>query len=45
MDFYISEESKKGLPGFVNLIGMESPGLTASIAVAKYVNNLISTVI
>lgn len=39
-DFYISEESRNGLPGFVNLIGMESPGLTASLAIAKYVEKL-----
>jgi L-2-hydroxyglutarate oxidase LhgO len=41
-DFYISEESKRGNPGFINLIGMESPGLTASIAIAKHVNLLIN---
>jgi L-2-hydroxyglutarate oxidase LhgO len=40
-DFYISEESNRGNPGFINLIGMESPGLTASIAIAKHVNSLI----
>ena len=43
-DFYISEESEKGYPGFINLIGMESPGLTSSIAIAKYVNKLITRV-
>ena len=41
-DFYIQEETKNGLPGFVNLIGMESPGLTASPAIAKYVKDLLS---
>jgi L-2-hydroxyglutarate oxidase LhgO len=41
-DFYIQEETKNKLPGFVNLIGMESPGLTASPAIAKYVKNLLS---
>jgi L-2-hydroxyglutarate oxidase LhgO len=40
-DFYIREESERGYPRFINLIGMESPGLTSSIAIAKYVNNLI----
>ena len=40
-DFYIIEESKRGFPGFINLIGMESPGLTASIAIANYVYGLI----
>ena len=40
-DYYITEERKRGFPGFVNLIGMESPALTSSIAIAKYVNELI----
>ncbi len=41
-DFIIREESEKGLPGFVNLIGIESPGLTASPAIARLVARLIS---
>lgn len=40
-DYYIMEESGKGFPGFINLIGMESPALTSSLSIAKYVNNLI----
>ena len=40
-DFVIREESAKGLPGLVNLIGIESPGLTASPAIAGYVYGLI----
>lgn len=40
-DYYIMEESKRGFPGFINLIGMESPALTSSIAIARYVNSLI----
>ncbi len=40
-DFYIMEETARGYPGFINLIGMESPGLTSSIAIAKYVDGLI----
>lgn len=40
-DFYIQEESAQGFPGFVNLIGIESPGLTASLAIADYVNEII----
>lgn len=40
-DFYIREETKRGCPGFVNLIGMESPGLTSSIAISNYVKNII----
>jgi L-2-hydroxyglutarate oxidase LhgO len=40
-DFYIREESERGNPGFINLIGMESPGLTSCIAIAKHVISLI----
>jgi L-2-hydroxyglutarate oxidase LhgO len=40
-DFYIMEESSRGFQGFINLIGMESPGLTSSIAIARYVEKLI----
>jgi L-2-hydroxyglutarate oxidase LhgO len=41
-DFYIVEESRRGCPGFINLIGIESPGLTSSLAIANYVRHLIS---
>ncbi len=41
-DFVIQEESENGLPGVVNLAGIESPGLTACMAIAKYVSNLIA---
>ncbi len=40
-DFVIAEESARGLPGFVNLIGIESPGLTAAPAVAREVDALL----
>jgi L-2-hydroxyglutarate oxidase LhgO len=40
-DFVIREESDSGLPGFINLIGIESPGLTAAPAIAEYVNGLV----
>jgi L-2-hydroxyglutarate oxidase LhgO len=40
-DFVIRDESDKGLPGFINLIGIESPGLTATPAIAEYVLSLI----
>lgn len=33
-DFVISEENNKGFPGLINLIGIESPGLTACLAIA-----------
>lgn len=41
-DFVIKDESENGLPGFINLIGIESPGLTASLAIGKYVGELIN---
>jgi L-2-hydroxyglutarate oxidase LhgO len=40
-DFYIMEESARGNPGFINLIGMESPGMTSCLAIANYVLRLI----
>jgi L-2-hydroxyglutarate oxidase LhgO len=40
-DFYVVEESERGLAGWVNLIGIESPGLTASPAIGKYVADLV----
>ncbi len=33
-DFIINEESEKGFPRIVNCVGIESPGLTSSIAIA-----------
>ncbi len=40
-DFVISDEASKGFSGFINLIGIESPGLTASLAIAKYVESMV----
>jgi L-2-hydroxyglutarate oxidase LhgO len=40
-DFYIKEESDRGNPGFINLIGMESPGMTSCLSIADYVSELI----
>jgi len=40
-DFYIKEESERGYPNFINLIGIESPGLTSSIAISKYVSAMV----
>ncbi len=41
-DFMIQDERTHGLPGLVNLFGMESPGLTACLAIANYVRKLVS---
>ena len=40
-DFVIRDEGDKGLPGFINLVGIESPGLTAAPAIAEYVAGLV----
>lgn len=40
-DFVIREEREHGFPGLVNLFGIESPGLTASLAIAEYVRDLL----
>ncbi len=44
-DFVIQEESEKGLSGFINLIGIESPGLTAAPAIARFVDSLVKNCI
>ena len=40
-DFIIQNESRSGFDNFINLIGIDSPGLTSSLAIAKYVYDLI----
>lgn len=41
-DFIIQDESANGLPGLINLIGIESPGLTGALAIARRVKKIIS---
>jgi L-2-hydroxyglutarate oxidase LhgO len=41
-DFVIKDEADRGLPGLINLIGIESPGLTAAPAIAEYVAGLVA---
>lgn len=40
-DFVISGAADHGLPGLVNLFGIESPGLTAALAIADHVEALV----
>ena len=40
-DFLIAEETAAGLPGLVNCIGIESPGLTAAGAIAERIGRLL----
>ncbi|KAI3646029.1 hypothetical protein MP228_008957 [Amoeboaphelidium protococcarum] len=39
-DFIVKHETDSGFPGFVNLIGIESPGLTASLAIGEMVSQM-----
>ncbi len=41
-DFVIREESDRGLPGLVDLVGMESPGLTSCLTIAQKVESLLA---
>lgn len=40
-DFVIQGERDHGVPGLVNLFGIESPGLTASLAIGGHVTRLL----
>jgi L-2-hydroxyglutarate oxidase LhgO len=44
-DFVIRDEQGKGLPGFINLIGIESPGLTSAPAIAEYVDTMVNDIL
>lgn len=39
-DFMIMDSRQHGIPGLVNLFGIESPGLTSSLAIGAYVSQL-----
>ncbi|RZL63779.1 MAG: NAD(P)/FAD-dependent oxidoreductase [Variovorax sp.] len=41
-DFMIDGPAAHGVPGLVNLFGIESPGLTSSLAIARYVAGLLA---
>ncbi len=40
-DFVITHEADKGLPGLINLIGIDSPGLTSSAAIGMLVGKMV----
>jgi L-2-hydroxyglutarate oxidase LhgO len=40
-DFLIQGPQTHGVPGLVNLFGIESPGLTSALAIAEHVGNLV----
>ena len=40
-DFVIQGEAIHGVPGLINLFGIESPGLTSSLAIGEYVGQML----
>lgn len=40
-DFVIRDESENGLPGLLNLIGIESPGLTSCLSIARLTSRIV----
>ena len=40
-DFAIHREDTHGLPGLMHLFGIDSPGLTSSLAIGEYVQQLL----
>jgi len=43
-DFVICHEHERGLAGVINLIGIESPGLTSCLSMAKMVGDMIAEI-
>lgn len=44
-DFVIRHEADRGLPGLVDLIGIESPGLTSSPAIGEFVASMVEEIL
>ena len=44
-DFVIKHECDRGLPGFINLIGIESPGFTSCPAIARLVGTIVDEIL
>ena len=42
-DFVIQDEKELGFPGFIDVIGIESPGLTSSLAIGELVKSYVET--
>ncbi|MBC7719192.1 MAG: FAD-dependent oxidoreductase, partial [Chitinophagaceae bacterium] len=40
-DFVIQGEAAHGVPGLINLFGIESPGLTSSLAIGEVVSQML----
>jgi len=44
-DFVVCHETARGLPGIVNLIGIESPGITCCLSLAQLVGDILEPVL
>ncbi len=44
-DFIIRHEADRGLPQLINLIGIDSPGITSSPAIGRYVARMVDEII
>jgi L-2-hydroxyglutarate oxidase LhgO len=44
-DFVIAHEKSRGLDGLINLVGIDSPGLTSSLAIAEHVATLVAAIL
>jgi 2-hydroxyglutarate dehydrogenase len=45
INFIVKHEESNGLPGFINVVGIESPGLTASPAIGKFVGIIVEDIL
>jgi L-2-hydroxyglutarate oxidase LhgO len=41
-DFFIQGPLQHGIPGLINLLGIESPGLTSSLAISEQIINILN---
>jgi L-2-hydroxyglutarate oxidase LhgO len=44
-DFIIRHEEDNGFPCLINLVGIDTPGLTSSPAIGRYVGNLVNQIL
>ncbi|MFC1873208.1 NAD(P)/FAD-dependent oxidoreductase [Chloroflexota bacterium] len=44
-DFVVKHEYDRGLPSLINLVGLETPGLTSSPAIAIYVGDMVNEIL
>lgn len=44
-DFIIAHEVERGLPGLINLVGIESPGVTSSPALGRHVAAMVDSLL